>query len=69
MPYYKGTLSECESYNQDVILGENYHPGTTNWADISHIGSNYYILKAEPPVASKSYTSTTMEEVAELPTS
>lgn len=62
MPYYKGTLQECEAYDDEVVAGENYGQSTTNWADIIEVDGDWYIIKAEPPMATKVYTST-MEEV------
>ena len=32
--YYKGTKQECEDYNNQVTLGENYQGSTTSWANI-----------------------------------
>jgi hypothetical protein len=30
MAYYIGTNQECEDYNQEVTVGENYHGTTTH---------------------------------------
>ena len=62
MPYYKGTQQECEAYDDEVVAGENYGESTTNWAEIIEVQGGWYIMKAEPPMATKTYIST-MEEV------
>lgn len=66
MAYYKGTYEQCEAYDNEVVAGENYGQSTTNWADAVEINGDWYIMKAEPPMATKVYTSE-MEEVQELP--
>lgn len=66
MAYYKGTYEQCEAYDDEVVAGENYGPSTTNWAEAVEIDGDWYIMKAEPPMATKVYTSE-MEEVQELP--
>ena len=32
--YYIGTKQQCEDYNQDVTLGQNYQGTTTQWASV-----------------------------------
>lgn len=66
MPYYKGTYEQCEAYDNEVVAGENYGESTTNWAESVEINGDWYIMKAEPPMATRVYTSE-MEEVQELP--
>lgn len=66
MSFYKGTQQECENYDDEVVLGENYESTTTNWAPIYEIEGDYYIMKAEPPFATKEYLSS-MVEVQDLP--
>lgn len=67
MPFYKGTFQECEAYDDEVVAGENYGPSTTNWATPVEIDGDWYIMKAEPPMATTTYTSSTMVEVPNLP--
>lgn len=66
MAYYKGTEAQCEAYNTEVVQGENYTGGTTRWAAVHHIEGECYILKAEPPMATMTYTSELIE-VEQLP--
>jgi len=66
MSFYTGTLQECEAYDDEVVAGENYGSSTTNWATVIEINGGYYIQKAEPPYATKVYTSS-MQEIQNLP--
>ena len=51
--YYIGTQQQCEDYNQEVTLGENYQGGTTTWASvIQHPTESKYAI-----VAHEKYTS------------
>lgn len=34
MMYYIGTRQQCEDYNQEVTIAENYQGGTTTWASV-----------------------------------
>lgn len=44
--YYKGTQQQCNSYNEQVSLGENYQVPTTCWAGtIKCLDGDYAILK------------------------
>ena len=47
--YYKGTKQECEDYNNQVTLGENYQGSTTFWANVTsnQNGQGFAILKHE----------------------
>jgi hypothetical protein len=62
MAYYIGTNQECEDYNQEVTVGENYHGTTTRWSDIIENPTQvqYAIVKHD------NYSSD-MEEVEVLP--
>ena len=66
MAYYKGTYEQCEAYDNEVVAGENYGPTTTNWSDPVEVSGDWYIMKAEPPMATQVYTSE-MEQVTNLP--
>lgn len=44
--YYKGTLKQCNDYNNQVTLGENYQAPTTCWAGpIKCLDGTFAILK------------------------
>lgn len=61
MAYLIGTKQECEDYNQDVTLGENYQGTTTQWASvIEHPTENKCAI-----VAHENYSSE-MQEVEVL---
>ena len=32
--YYTGTQEQCEAYNTEVTLRENYQSSTTRWAEV-----------------------------------
>jgi len=46
MVYLKGSLQECQAYDDLVILGEKY-PFNDNWANPIEIEGSWYILKHE----------------------
>lgn len=43
--YYKGTQAECDAYNDQVTLGEQYTGTTLKWCDTFCIDEVCYILK------------------------
>ena len=45
--YYIGTKEECEAYNNQVTLVENYQGSTTSWANVTsnQNGEGFAILK------------------------
>ena len=62
MAYYIGTKQECEDYDQEVTIGENYQGTTTQWASvIEHAAQEIYAI-----VKHDNYSSD-MEEVEVLP--
>ena len=61
MVYYIGTKQQCEDYNQDVTLGQNYQGTTTQWASvIEHPSENKCAI-----VAHENYSSE-LEQVESL---
>jgi hypothetical protein len=41
--WYKGTIEECESYNNLVTISEKYDGVTTKWSDIYQINDEFYV--------------------------
>jgi len=59
MVYLKGSLQECQAYDDLVSAGEKY-PFNDNWANPIEIEGSWYILKHEK-------YSSDLEVVNELP--
>ena len=62
MSYYIGTKQQCEAYNEQVTLGENYQDTTQRWAEVRQhpSGSPFAIVKHS------NYEAEEMELVGEL---
>jgi len=58
--YYLGTEKQCNDYNNEVSLKENYQPPTTCWAGAIKCVDGYAILKHP------NYESSTMKLVETL---
>jgi len=45
--YYTGTQEQCEAYNTEVTLRENYQSSTSRWANVVEHpnGTDFAILK------------------------
>ena len=43
--YYKGTKTECDSYNALVTDGENYSGTTTQWSEPEELFGFWYVVK------------------------
>jgi hypothetical protein len=43
MEYLKGTKSELEAYNDEVVAGENYIGATIKWSEIIKVENEFYI--------------------------
>lgn len=63
MPFYIGTIEQCEDYNRKVSDGENYQGNTENWSVLrKHPEAEIYSVRKH-----WRYECSSMQSVESLP--